>query len=78
MIATRVGGMPEVVAHGKTGLLVPPDNAPALAEAILDVLEHRDQYVRPREPIAEMFSPAKTAERYEAIFEDLLHSKRRR
>lgn len=60
------------------GRTVPPRDSAALAEAILEVLEHRDQYVRPREPIAEMFSPAKTAERYEAIFEDLLQSKRRR
>jgi glycosyltransferase involved in cell wall biosynthesis len=59
------------------GRTVPPRDPPALADAILEVLEHRDQYVRPREPIAEMFSPAKTAERYEAIFADLLRAKRK-
>ena len=42
VIATRVGGIPEVVAHGKTGLLVPPDDAPALAEAILHLLADND------------------------------------
>jgi glycosyltransferase involved in cell wall biosynthesis len=59
------------------GRTVPPRDAAALADAIVDVLEHRDQYVRPRGPIAEMFSPAKTAERYEALFTELIASKRK-
>jgi starch synthase len=32
--ASRVGGIPEVVAHGETGLLVPPDEPDALAEVL--------------------------------------------
>jgi glycosyltransferase involved in cell wall biosynthesis len=60
------------------GRTVPPRDPAALAEAILEVLEHRQHYVRPRQPIAEMFSPAKTAERYEAIFQDLLRARRRK
>jgi glycosyltransferase involved in cell wall biosynthesis len=34
VIATDVGGLGEVVLNGKTGFLVPPDNATALADAI--------------------------------------------
>ncbi len=37
VIATRVGGLPEVVVEGKTGHLVPPADPAALAEAILTV-----------------------------------------
>ena len=35
IIATSVGGLPEAVIHEKTGLLVPPNDAGALADAML-------------------------------------------
>ena len=38
VVATAVGPVPEVVADGETGLLVPPGDPAALAEAILRVL----------------------------------------
>jgi len=34
VIATAVGGVPEVVRDGENGLLVPPDNPEALADAV--------------------------------------------
>jgi glycosyltransferase involved in cell wall biosynthesis len=39
VVGTRVGGIPGLVDDHRTGLLVPPDNAPALAEAILRLIE---------------------------------------
>lgn len=38
VIATRVGGIPEVVLHGETGLLVDPGNPDLLAEAVITLL----------------------------------------
>jgi glycosyltransferase involved in cell wall biosynthesis len=38
VVATRVGGVPEEVEDGRSGLLVPPGDPPALAEAIRIVL----------------------------------------
>jgi glycosyltransferase involved in cell wall biosynthesis len=38
VIATRVGGIPELVDDGVTGLLVPPRDAHALADALIDLL----------------------------------------
>ncbi len=37
VVATRVGGVPEVVAEGRAGLLVPPAQPAALAEALLEL-----------------------------------------
>lgn len=37
VVATRVGGIPEVVIHGETGLLIPPNSPEALAEAIQEL-----------------------------------------
>jgi glycosyltransferase involved in cell wall biosynthesis len=39
VVATRVGGTPGLVDDRRTGLLVPPGDAPALAEGILRLLE---------------------------------------
>jgi glycosyltransferase involved in cell wall biosynthesis len=38
VVASRVGGIPEIVEHGSTGLLVPPADAGALASAVADLL----------------------------------------
>lgn len=38
VVATRVSSAPEIVADGETGLLVPPDDASALAEAVSALL----------------------------------------
>jgi glycosyltransferase involved in cell wall biosynthesis len=39
VIASRVGGIPSVIAHEHTGLLVPPGDAEALAEALRRLLD---------------------------------------
>jgi len=42
VVACKVGGIPEVVADGETGLLVEANDPDALASALLILLEDRD------------------------------------
>lgn len=38
VVASAIGGIPDVVEHGRTGLLIPPRDVPALSAALLDAL----------------------------------------
>jgi len=40
VVVSRVGGLPEVVEHGVTGYLVPPEDSVAISHAILDFYHH--------------------------------------
>jgi glycosyltransferase involved in cell wall biosynthesis len=42
VVATTVGGIPEMIQHGKTGLLVPPRDARSLAEAVVTLLQNHN------------------------------------
>jgi glycosyltransferase involved in cell wall biosynthesis len=42
VVATRVGALPEVVDPGRTGLLVPPEDPSALAEALIELATQPD------------------------------------
>lgn len=46
IVATTAGGIPEVVVHGETGLLVPPRDHRMLASAILEMLRDGAQRAR--------------------------------
>jgi glycosyltransferase involved in cell wall biosynthesis len=45
-VATRVGGVPEVVADGETALLVPPRDHEAMADRIITLLKDRTRRTR--------------------------------
>jgi glycosyltransferase involved in cell wall biosynthesis len=42
VVASRVGGIPDIVTDGETGLLVPPEDVVSLADALVRVLSDRE------------------------------------
>ncbi len=76
LIGTNVGGIPQIVRHGVNGLLVPPADSGALAQATIEVLE--DQELRlslgaaARESAVKDFSWTTVARRTEEIYRNWL------
>jgi starch synthase len=76
VVASAVGGILEVVEDGKTGVLVPPAQPAALAQAITRVLGNadlaRDMGRAGRRRVEEKFSWASVAERTEQVYADAI------
>ena len=76
VVATPVGGTPELVTDGETGLLVPPRDPEALAAALRRVLDDPDLARRlgtaARARVAERFTAAEQARRTLAIYDDVV------
>jgi len=60
------------------GEVVPIGDSPALAQAVIRILDNRERYVRPRAEIEAMYSTPRTAELYEQLFKELVAEKQRR
>jgi glycosyltransferase involved in cell wall biosynthesis len=54
------------------GEIAPIGDPEGLADAILKVLDRREDYARPREEIAARYSSEKTVGLYESLFKQLL------
>jgi glycosyltransferase involved in cell wall biosynthesis len=77
VVATNVGGLGEMVDNGRTGLLVPPKNAKALAEAIIEILADDNKCRQMKENIRnDYFINEKSwnciADKYISIYKDTL------
>ncbi len=77
VVATDGGGVPEVVRHGETGLLVPPGRPAALARAILTLLDDSacaaSLGAAGRERVEREFSLSKHAAAIERLYEELVN-----
>ena len=71
VVASRVGGLPETVVHGETGLLVPPGKPQPLAKAIGRLLSDRELYQRcstqGQQAMRERYDPERLWNRIETI-----------
>ena len=76
VVATDVGGVSEVVAHGRNGFLAASGDAEGLARAALDLLEHeelrRSMGGAGREDVAERYPASRIAGRTADLYEQLL------
>jgi glycosyltransferase involved in cell wall biosynthesis len=82
VVATRVGGTPEIIEDGESGLLVPPGNSEALAAAISSVLQDRTMAKRlgqaARHRVFSRYSLDQAVASTERLYDDLLLRGRQR
>ena len=80
-IGCDVMGVPEAIAHGETGLLVPPNDADAVAEAILRLLRDDAERARmgaaARRRVESMGTWEDRARQYQQLIGDLVSKHRK-
>ncbi len=81
LIATAVGGNPEIIADGKSGLLVPNQNLPALAAALLilaqDPVLRQRMGQKARQIFEKKFTFQKMLASYQDLYQEILPNKTR-
>ena len=78
VIASRVGGIPEFVEDGRTGILVPPGDPAALSEAILSLLrnpERTRELARAGQRVAEGFTLERSVRGVAELYEGTISRK---
>lgn len=79
VVATSVGGVPELIRHEETGLLVPPENPQAVTDALLRIAADPGLAARlgaaGREHVLAQFSLDAMLDKTEALFDALLARK---
>lgn len=72
VVASAVGGLPEIVVHGETGLVVPPGDAEALADALVELASDLGRAatmgLAGRRRALETFTPEHATEGIEALY----------
>jgi glycosyltransferase involved in cell wall biosynthesis len=80
VVASEVGGIPSLVLHEQTGLLVPPGNAAALAAALVRLIEAPELRIRfgaaGRQHASQTCRPDVTALEYVRLYRRLAASRR--
>jgi glycosyltransferase involved in cell wall biosynthesis len=75
VVASAIGGIPDLVQHGETGLLVPPGDSPALRRALRALLSDPPLRARMGEAArrrAAAFTLSHAANRIEAVYREVL------
>lgn len=76
VIASEVGAIPDVIRHGATGLLVPPGDVDALADALCLLIEDEGARQRlgqsGRELVREAYDFERTVQQYDDLYQSVL------
>jgi glycosyltransferase involved in cell wall biosynthesis len=79
VVATDVGGIPEIIIHQETGLLVPPADPGALADSIAWMLSNRSRAKALAESgcqrVEKSFSAAAMVQGNRAVYGELLKTR---
>ena len=75
IVATRIGGIPEIVSDGVDGILIPPADSDAIANNVANLLNNAEKLKSlasaGREKVIERFEFEDMTRRYEAVYESL-------
>jgi len=81
VVATAVGGMPELVVHNETGLLIPPRDPVALAKALPLLAENEETRKRmgtaSKKRVQQFFSIDRMVQEYESLYVQMLETRKR-
>ena len=72
VVATDIPGARQAVLRSKMGLLVNKADPESLGDGLIEVLTHRDAYVRSHDEIHAIFDPEQSIREYERLFQSLV------
>ncbi len=71
-VASNLPGVRQPVKRHQMGEIFPIGDADGLSKALIQVLDHHAQYIKPVEPIIEEYLPDTIAKKYEDLFAEIL------
>ncbi len=79
IVATKIGGIPEIVTDGVDGILIPPADSEAIAETVADLINHPEKLKSlantGQQKVIERFEFEDMTRKYEAVYENLMKNR---
>ena len=76
VVATKVGGIPEIIQDGENGFLVPKGDAKAMAERALEIISNKEKYQsfsqKARETAVEKYSLDRMVQSYLEYYDEII------
>jgi glycosyltransferase involved in cell wall biosynthesis len=79
-IATKVGGIPEIIIDKENGILIPPGDPPSIKNAVIFLADNREEAAKMAasagETYSRRFTLKKMVKKYETIYSELIDKKK--